>query len=85
MDMSNIAHRLELKFGLGTRPELRRRLYEDLESMVLEAPEGNAQKAYQIIASAASDSEGKDDPGRYFAYVVKLRLQERGIGKEPVI
>lgn len=79
MDMSGIARRLEMRFGLGTRPELRRRLYVALESLV----ETHGSEAYVVVASAAADSEGKTHPGRYFAKVVKLRLVERGIVQAP--
>jgi hypothetical protein len=81
MDMTEIAHRLEVKFGLGTRPDLRRSLYRDLEGIV----ESHGPEAYIIIASAAVDSEGKEHPGRYFARVVKLRLMERGILQAPAL
>lgn len=79
MDMSEIAHRLEVRFGLGTRPELRRRLYLALEALV----ETHGCEAYTIVAAAAADSQGKTHPGRYFAKVVKLRLVERGIVQAP--
>lgn len=79
MDMSQIADRLKAKFGLGTRPDLRERLYEELEEMVYTADPAKADAVYQVLAGVASDAEGKSDPGRYFAHVVKLRLQERGL------
>lgn len=75
MDMSNIALRLEQRFSLGTRPELRRALYLRLEKLVNE----EGVEAYQIIASVAADAVGKNHPGRYFSRVVCLRLTERGI------
>jgi hypothetical protein len=75
MDMSNIAERLERKFGLGTRPALRKALYERLASLV----ESEGPSAYRVIAETAVDSEGKTNPGRYFAHVVITRLHERGI------
>jgi hypothetical protein len=31
---------------------------------------------YLIIASAAADSDGKSDPGRYFCFTVNQRLRE---------
>jgi hypothetical protein len=73
--MTEISKRLEMRFGLGTRPELRRQLYTRLERLVASEGEG----AYVCIASAAADSAGKLNPGRYFAHVVMLRLQERGV------
>lgn len=75
MDMSQIAERLERKFGLGTRPDLRRALFQKLEKLV----EEQGEHAYVVIASVAVDSEGKENPGRYFCRVVLLRLQERHV------
>lgn len=79
MDMEHIAERLVKKFGLGTRPELRKALYERLEKLVAE--EGEC--AYLVIASTAADAEGKENPGRYFAHVVMIRLVERGVLPAP--
>ncbi len=79
MDMENIAERLEKRFGTGTRPELRKALYQRLAHLV----EEEGEPAYVVIASAAADSEGKSSPGRYFSHVVMLRLMERGIIDAP--
>lgn len=81
MDMSNIAERLEAKFGTGSRPELRRALYQRLEKCV----EEHGQAAYRILAVTAADSLGKKNPGRYFAHVVMARLHETGILTVPEI
>ncbi len=75
MDMSDIASRLFTKFGGGSRPDLRRALYEELEEMVYNGGT-NAERIYQVIASVAADAIGKDKPGNYFAHVVKMRLKE---------
>lgn len=76
MDMDNVADRLASRFGLGSRPDLRGPLYQRLQDLVF-GPDG--QEAYRVISSVAADAIGKRDPGRYFAHVVMLRLQERGI------
>ena len=81
VDMTNIEARLEARFGLGTRPELRRSLYRRLAALIEE--EGEA--AYLVVASAAADAVSKTNPGRYFAHVVMTRLQERGILPAPAI
>ena len=81
MDMSSIAERLQKRFGLGTRPELRRALYMRLEKLV----EDEGESAYMVIASVASDAVGKENPGRYFSHVVLVRLMERGILPAPEI
>lgn len=81
MDMENIAQRLERRFGLGTRADLRKALYQRLEKLC----EDEGEPAYLVIATAAADSEGKNNPGRYFAHVVMLRLMERGIVDAPEV
>lgn len=77
MNMTSVAQRLESKFGLGTRPDLRRALFKRLEQLV----DTEGERAYIVIASAAADSAGKDNPGHYFTRVVTLRLYERGVLK----
>lgn len=79
MDASNITNRLKTKFGLGTNPDLRLALYEKLARLVTEGTTEEGAAVYETIASCVADAEGKDDPGRYFARVVLLRLQERGL------
>lgn len=81
MDLTNVAERLERRFGLGTRPDLRRSLYRRLSDLV----EQEGEAAYHVIASAAADATGKDNPGRYFAHVVMTRLMERRIISGPEI
>lgn len=79
MDMTNVAARLERKFGLGSRPTVRAAFYERLEQLVDE----HGERAYVAIASAAADAIGKEDPGRYFTRVATLRLRERGLLQIP--
>ena len=74
MDMSNVAVRLQRRFGSGTRPELRMNLYKRLENLVTEC----GSSAYATICEVAQDAGSKENPGRYFAKVVMLRLKERG-------
>lgn len=81
MDMENVAERLKIRFGLGTRPDLRKSLYERLERLVTE----EGAPAYCVVASVAADAAGKTNPGRYFAHVVMVRLQERGFLPTPEI
>jgi len=80
MDDTDVASRLAKKFGLGSRPDLRRQLYERLALLV---QHDDTRRAYQIIAGVAADAIGKNDPGRYFAHVVCARLQEKGIIPPP--
>lgn len=81
--MSAIADRLETRFGLGSRPDLRKALYQRLERLVNEADFELAKLAYDIIASVAADAVGKDKPGNYFAHVVQARLREKGVLAQP--
>jgi len=79
MDTEHIARRLETRFGLGTKPTLRRALYQRLEALV----EAEGERAYLVIATVAADAQNKTDKGRYFAFVVIRRLIERGILPAP--
>jgi hypothetical protein len=79
MDMTEISRRLEMKFGLGTRPTLRKSLYDRLQGLV----DAIGPEAYCIIATTAADAVGKTHPGRYFSKVVVLRLKEKGILETP--
>lgn len=81
MDLENLADRLGRRFGFGTRPDLRKALYERLEKLV----EDEGEPAYLVIATVAADAAGKKEPGRYFAHVVILRLIERGILDSPEV
>lgn len=73
----SVAARLERRFGLGTRPDLRRELYGRLERLYEEADDKLKERIHQVIASVVADSAGKQDSGRYFAFVVWNRLTER--------
>lgn len=74
MDLTRIAERLEVRFGLGTQPHLRQALYRRLERLIAEKGEG----PYLVVSECAADAIGKQDAGRYFAYSVVRRLRERG-------
>lgn len=78
-DLSCIAERLQRKLGLGDRPDLRRALYVRLERLVAEKGEG----CYYTIATVVEDSNGKLNPGKFFAKIVLLRLMERGYLEAP--
>jgi len=75
MDLTNVAERLEIRFGLGSNPALRKALYLRLERIVDE----QGERACRVIAEAAVDAQGKREPGRYFCRAVMARLYERGI------
>jgi hypothetical protein len=83
VSIAAVADRLERRFGLGTRPDLRRALYKRLEQLCCEGSPQTTERAYQIIGRTASDASVKSDPAHYFARVVLLRLQEAGIVQMP--
>jgi hypothetical protein len=74
MDLTRIAERLEVRFGLGSNPPLRTALYRRLEILIRDQGEG----PYQLVSQVAADAIGKKDEGRYFAYSVVRRLREHG-------
>ncbi len=83
MDCTRIAESLERRLGLGTKPILRRALYQRLQELC----EHEGERAYLVVASVLADAESgrKDDKGRYFASVVLRRLMERRVIPMPVI
>lgn len=74
MDRSEIEAKLERRFGMGTRPELRKALYQRLADLI----EAEGEPALIVIAGCAQDAEGKRQPDRYFCAVIIRRLMERG-------
>lgn len=79
--MDTLAERLERRFGLGSRPDLRRQLYDRLDYLY-SLPE-IGERVYQVVASAVADAQGKQKPGNYFAFVVMERLRERKLIEAP--
>ena len=75
----SLASRLFRRFGGGSRPDLRQQLYQRLETLCLEGPPHQTDRAYQIVARTASDAQSKSAPDRYFCRVVTLRLMEAGL------
>lgn len=81
MNMHNLRQGLTRLFGEGSKPLLRRALYDRLERIV----EEHGERAFHVIATAAADAVGKDRPGNYFAFVVVRRLIDRGILSAPEV
>jgi len=71
--MNGIAKRLEARFGLGTMPLVRRRLYLRIERICL-----HDEVATAIVAETATTATGKEKPGNWFAASVTRRLAEAG-------
>lgn len=81
MDCSEVVDRLTRRFGMGSKPELRKALYERLGRIVEDGEVG--EEALHIISTVAADSVGKRTPAQYFAWVVMRRLMDRGIIGRP--
>lgn len=74
-----VSGRLERRFGLGGNSELRRALYRRLELLIDE----QGEPMYRLVATVASEASGKEDPGRWFAKVVCIRIRESGLVVPP--
>lgn len=70
-----IAGQLERKFGLGSQPALRRRLFERLQ-LAVEIHGERALKQLQIVAAEANGARKKD---RYFCRAALCRLREMNL------
>ncbi len=74
MDFHGLASRLERRFGLGTMPLIRRRLYQRLEREC----EAHGDGVYALISEVGTIAMGKDSPGNWFCCAVTRRLREAG-------
>lgn len=70
-----IAFFLEQRFGLGSQPELRRRLFQRLQ-LAVEVHGERAKKQLQIVAAEA---KGARKPDRYFCRAALCRLREMNL------
>lgn len=79
MSAEEVIERLERRFKLGSKPPLRRALYQRLGQTVEDDP-----RALLVIAETAEyAARSKGDPGRCFAWVIVRRMVERGIWPAP--
>lgn len=70
-----VADRLQRRFGLGNKPDVRRGLYERLQLAV----EVHGQRAFTAIRTVAAEADGKRKPDRYFCRAAICRLREAGL------
>lgn len=70
-----LAARLERRFGLGNKPDVRRGLYERLQLAV----EVHGQQAFTALRTVAAEAAGKRKPDRYFCRAAICRLRETGL------
>lgn len=66
----NIAERLVSRFGLGDKPEIRRRFYRRLQHAV----DLYGDRAYEQICEAVTDAMKATSPARFFCSAIKSRL-----------
>jgi len=69
---ARIAKFLEQRFGLGSQPELRRRLFQRLQLAV----EVHGERALKPLQTVAAEAKGARKPDRYFCRAALLRLRE---------
>lgn len=62
-----ISARLEKRFGLGQRPEIRKALYRKVESWVASRGEKALSEISRVVAQAVSARH----PGKYFASTIR--------------
>jgi len=70
-----IATHLERRFGLGSQPALRRRLYERLQLAV----EVHGERALKQLQGVAAEAKGARKPDRYFCRAALCRLREMNL------
>lgn len=70
-----IAFFLEQKFGLGSQPELRRKLFQRLELAV----EIHGERALKPLQTVAAEARGARKPDRYFCRAALCRLREMNL------
>jgi hypothetical protein len=70
-----IAGQLERKFGLGSQPALRRRLFERLQL----ATEVHGERALKQLQIVAAEAKGARKPDRYFCRAALCRLREMNL------
>ena len=70
----SIVARLRKKFGLGDAPRKRMALYLRIEQLagIFGDP------VFDAVSECVAQSVGKEQPGRYFAKSIALKLTERG-------
>lgn len=69
---ATIAWHLEQRFGVGSQPELRRRLFQRLQLAV----EVHGERALKPLQTVAAEARGARKPDRYFCRAALLRLRE---------
>jgi len=71
----DLRNRLERRFGLGSDPEARKRLYARLQLAV----EVFGERAYRALSTVAAEAASARAPDRYFCFAAVRRLSELGL------
>lgn len=79
MDATEIYDRLSRRFGAPDVGSVKSKLYLKLGQII----EAEGDRAYMLVATAAADAAGKEQPDRYFAKTVTARLREHGFLQMP--
>jgi hypothetical protein len=74
-ETSKVARQLEERFGLGSQPELRRRLFQRLQL----ATEVHGERALNQLKIVAAEAKGARKPDRYFCRAALCRLREQNL------
>jgi hypothetical protein len=74
-EAEKIARHLEQRFGLGSQPDLRRRLYHRLGLAV----EVHGERAFGQLKILAAEARSARKPDRYFCRAALCRMREMGL------
>jgi hypothetical protein len=70
---------LEKLYGTGDNPQLRRKLYQRIQSCAIE----HGPDCYDVVKGCVSSAQSADNPGRYFCVSVTSELKSLGYWEKP--
>lgn len=74
-----VAKRLEVMFGTGDNPQLRRKLYQRIQKCAIE----HGPECYDVVKSCVSSAQSANSPSRYFCVSVTSELKSLGYWEQP--
>lgn len=77
----DLADRLARAWGLGDRPDLRRRFFERVQRLAVH----HGQVVLDCVAAARMQAHGKSRPAVYFCHALALKLADRGLVEGQVL
>ncbi len=75
-----IAQRLEVLYGVGDNPQLRRKFYQRVQRCAIE----HGPDCYQVVLNCVSCAVSADSPARYFCRAVSAELKALAYWEIPV-